>query len=145
MPRGEIDADEGQLRVPPSEAEQIEASAATDLEHPARAQHTNLALDDQRLCPVPARVEAAVRVERHVHGATHRVRDEIQGRALREVGDDHVDTAPLREEPRKIEVRIEVLQPLVIVGLQRSIDVSSDIAYSRSPAASRASSLVQKT
>ncbi len=116
VPRREIDADEVHLGVPPGEAEQVEAPSTADLEHPARAPQVNVPLDHQRLRPVAAAVEAAVGVQRHVHRAAHRVRKEIEGRALREVGDDRVETAPLRKQPGKVEVPIELREALRDVG-----------------------------
>src|SRR5438270_10208957 len=53
-----------------------------------------------------------------MHGAAHRVRKAISRRALGEVACDHVPAAPLREQAGEIEVKRQLLQPLVIMGVQ---------------------------
>ena len=112
VPGCEVDPDEGHVRVPPGEAEQVEPPTAADLEHALRVQQADVFLDDQRLCVVAATMEAPVGIECHVHRAAHRVPEEISGRALREVRDERIETAPLRKQPGKIEMRTELRQAL---------------------------------
>jgi len=117
MPWREVDAAAGNVRIPARERSQIEALATSELEHAAGVGGPHVLLDDTRLRVVSRRIEAAVRVQSHMHRATRRVAEQVGRQALREVGNDAIEAALPAQDAPQVEALLQQVEQAFEPGI----------------------------